>query len=88
MAIRYAKFLGIMLQIALPAALGSPDRASGEETRENSGGAELQLKDGFEDAAYACTFNNMAVEGVSDWNAFLDLDLAPDLFMWWESMYS
>ncbi|EWY85906.1 hypothetical protein FOYG_10575 [Fusarium oxysporum NRRL 32931] len=88
MAIRYAKFLGIMLQIALPAASGSPDRASGEETREDSDGAELQLKDGFEDAAYACTFNNMAVEGVDDWNAFLDLDLAPDLFMWWESMYS
>lgn len=88
MAIRYAKFLGIMLQIALPAASGSPDRASGEETREDSDDAELQLKDGFEDAAYACTFNNMAVEGVSDWNAFLDLDLAPDLFMWWESMYS
>lgn len=88
MAIRYAKFLGIMLQIALPAASGSPDRASGEETREDNDGAELQLKGGFEDAAYACTFNNMAVEGVDDWNAFLDLDLAPDLFMWWESMYS
>jgi hypothetical protein len=88
MAIRYAKFLGIMVQIALPAASSSPDIASKGGMGEYNGDAGFQLNDGFEEVAYGYTFNNVTVEGVSDWNALLDLDLAPDLFMWWESMYS
>ncbi|KAF5573955.1 ARO80-positive transcription regulator of ARO9 ARO10 [Fusarium pseudoanthophilum] len=88
MAIRYAKFLGIMVQIAVPAASGSSNVASRTGPGEDSNGAEHQVRDGIEQVTYPYTFNDVAVEGISDWNALLDLDLAPDLFMWWESMHS
>jgi len=84
MAIRYAKFLGIMVQIAVPAASSGPDVASGEERGEDSNNAEGS----FEEVAYACTFDNVAVEGVGDWDALLGLELTPDLFTWWESMHA
>ncbi|KAF5975828.1 ARO80-positive transcription regulator of ARO9 ARO10 [Fusarium coicis] len=88
MAIRYAKFLGIMVQIAVPAASSSSNGASKTGPVEDSNGTEHQVRDGIEEVAYPYTFNDVAVEGISDWNALLDLDLAPDLFMWWESMHN
>jgi hypothetical protein len=88
MAIRYAKFLGIMVQIAVPAASSSSNGASKTGPGEDSNGTEHQVRDGIEEVAYPNTFNDVVVEGISDWNALLDLDLAPDLFMWWESMHS
>lgn len=84
MAIRYAKFLGIMVQIAVPVASSSPDVASGEETGEGSHDTD---HGGFEEDAYVYTFDNVAVEGVGDWDALLGLELTPDLFTWWESMH-
>ena len=50
MAIRYAKFLGIMVQIAVPVASSSPDVASGEEAGEGSHDTD---RGGFEEDAYA-----------------------------------
>ncbi|EWG53354.1 hypothetical protein FVEG_17098 [Fusarium verticillioides 7600] len=88
MAIRYAKFLGIMVQIAVPAASSSSNVAPRTGPGEDSNGTEHQVRDGIEEVAYPYTFNDVAVEGISDWNALLDLDLAPDLFLWWESMHS
>lgn len=88
MAIRYAKFLGIMVQIAVPAPSRSPTMAPRVRNGEVSLGAENQVETDNGEVAYPYSFHDIAVEGVSDWNALLDLDLAPDLFMWWESMHS
>ncbi|CCT71813.1 related to ARO80-positive transcription regulator of ARO9 and ARO10 [Fusarium fujikuroi IMI 58289] len=88
MAIRYAKFLGIMVQIAVPAPSRSPTMAPRARNGEVSIAVENQAEDDNGQVAYPYSFHDIAVEGVSDWNALLDLDLAPDLFMWWESMHS
>ncbi|KAF5532855.1 d-lactate dehydrogenase (cytochrome) [Fusarium mexicanum] len=85
MAVQFAKFLGIMVQIAVPAASSIASRAT---SGEDGNGTEHQIMDGIENDVCPYTFNDVAVEGISDWNALLDLDLAPDLFMWWESMHT
>ncbi|KAF5686195.1 positive transcription regulator of ARO9 ARO10 [Fusarium denticulatum] len=62
MAIRYAKFLGIMVQIAVPAASSSSKVASRTRAGEESNGAD-HVRDGNEEVAYPYTFNNVTVEG-------------------------
>ncbi|KAF5615100.1 ARO80-positive transcription regulator of ARO9 and ARO10 [Fusarium sp. NRRL 52700] len=88
MSIRFAKFLGIMVQIAVPAVSSNLNTASRATSGEDGSSTEHQIMEGIEEAVFPYTFNDAAVEGSSDWNALLDLDLAPDLFMWWESMHS
>ncbi|KAF5586246.1 d-lactate dehydrogenase (cytochrome) [Fusarium pseudocircinatum] len=62
MAIRYAKFLGIMVQIAAPAASSISNVASRMRAGEESNSAD-QVRDGNEEVAYPYTFNDVTVEG-------------------------
>ncbi|KAF4952429.1 hypothetical protein FSARC_12646 [Fusarium sarcochroum] len=85
MAIRYAKFLGIMIQIALPTASNNPDTSSRIEVEEHSNDAELPKGSEFEEATRTSLFNHVDIEGISDWGDFSDTELGLDPFTWWES---
>ncbi|KAF5006341.1 hypothetical protein FDECE_7269 [Fusarium decemcellulare] len=87
MAIRFAKFLGIMVQVALPTGFNSIDASSGEEGGEHGSHAGLQVGDGFRGVAYSSVFNNEDVAGGGNWDVLLDLEVVPDPFTWWQSMH-
>ncbi|KAJ4252863.1 zinc finger transcriptional activator [Fusarium torreyae] len=85
MAIRYAKFLGIMIQVALPVVSNDPNTSLRIEAEENSNDVEAPVGSEPDVPTRTSLFHDVDVEGISDWGDFLDMELGLDPFTWWES---
>ncbi|CEI67412.1 unnamed protein product [Fusarium venenatum] len=85
MAIRYAKFLGIMVHTVVPTLASSPGGGGREETGAESGATDMGFQSG--DLMGDPLDESLVAEGLGDLDTLSNLGPASELFSLWESMY-
>lgn len=79
MAMRFSKFLGIVLQASLPSSIGQTSAAGRPEIDAQATGC-FQIADDFSGGAFGSALDDGGI-----WDIPFNLDVVSDPTTWWDS---